>query len=103
MSPDGPVGTLTINQHDANASAQVPVPVVNVWVVRVLVREHLVLMGVDVRLPAIPWKVMRVQVVRVVRVTVSVGQWLMRMVVLMAFLDVQPHTEGHQRCSGPEK
>ena len=48
------MGTLTINQHVANASAQVPVPVVNVWVVRVLVREHLVLMGVDVRLPAIP-------------------------------------------------
>ena len=38
-------------------------PVVNVWVVRVLMHQHLVPMGMDVRLPALPGKVVHVLVV----------------------------------------
>ena len=61
------------------ALAQAPVPVVNVWVVRGLMHEHHVLMGMDVRLPAIPGKVVHVLVVCVVQVAVGVRQRLMRM------------------------
>ena len=78
------------------------VPVVDVWVMRVLVRQLFVPMGMHVRFFAIPGEIVLMLVVLVVPVTVRVLQHLVGVLVLVALANVEPYTEGHKRGCCPE-
>ena len=80
-----------------------PMPVMNVRVVRMLVRQHLMPVGMRVRLSGVPGKGMRVLVVLVMRMPVAVLQRLMTVFVFMPLANVQPDADGHQRSGYPEE
>ena len=71
----------------------------NVWVMRVRVDQFIVSMGMRMRLAGrVFWRV-GVLVMIVVGVQMIVLQWLMVMLVLVTFGQMQPHPEAHQnRC-----
>jgi len=78
------------------------VPVVNVRVVRMLVRQDLVPMWVSVRLLTIPWEFMQMLMMFVVAMAVAVHQGLMRVHVLVPLANVKPDPQPHQGCGDPE-
>lgn len=78
------------------------VTVVDVRVVRMDMCDRLVHVRMGMRLAAIPGKVVRVLVVFVVAVAVLVGERFMRVLVCMAFADVQPDAHRHQCAGQPE-
>jgi hypothetical protein len=80
-----------------------PVPVVDVRVVRMLVGQHYVLMWVHVRLVTIPGEDVLVLMMCVVEVRVCVFERLVRVLVFVPLLDVQPHPQGHQGTGHPER
>ena len=69
---------------------------------RMTVLERRMLMGMSVRFRAIHWKIVRVLMMVVVVVVMGVIQRLMRMVVAMAFREVQPYAQRHQPRRNPE-
>ena len=79
-----------------------PVPVVQVGVMRMRVHQWLVPVAMRVRLAAVPCEVVRVMVVRVVQVIVFVLQRLVGMFMRVALREVQPYPESHQRSGEPE-
>ena len=78
------------------------VAVVYIRVVRVSMRDRLVPMHVRVRLGAVPGKVVRMQMMRIVCVRVLVRHGMMRMFVLVPLGQVQPNPRRHQRGCQPE-
>ena len=79
------------------------VAMVNVWVMRVLVRHFDMHMPVDMRLMTIPRKVVNVLVVNIVRMTVLMVKWFMVMLMLVTLCQMQPDTNRHQSCCNPEQ
>lgn len=71
--------------------------VVDVRVMRVLVDQRFVPVAVDMRLLAVPRKVVRVLMVLVVAMRVRVLHRFVRVFVLVPLAQVQPEAEGHQR------
>ncbi|MNV93663.1 hypothetical protein D3C71_1883770 [compost metagenome] len=80
-----------------------PMAVMNVRVMRMLVRQHLMPVGMRVRLRCVPSKGMRVLMVLVMRMPVAVLQRLMAVFVLMPLADMQPDANCHQRGGRPEE
>ena len=76
--------------------------VMNVWIVRVGVREWFVGMLMCMRFRAVPRKGMAVPMVLIVLVAVRVSERLVGMVVFMPFGEVQPHARCHQTRCDPE-
>ena len=74
----------------------VAVPVVRVGEVRVVVVQGLVAMPVRMRCALRQRLVVSVLVVQVVLVLVLVFQRAMRVLMQVAFAQVQPHADGHQ-------
>src|SRR5258706_5899327 len=89
-------------RRECTPSRSVRVAVVRVRVVRVPVREALVPVRVAVRLAAITGETVVVAVMLVVRVAVLVLRRLVHVLVLMAFREMQPHPQRHQRARDPE-
>ena len=79
-----------------------PVPVMDVGIMRVRVGQRLVLVLVVMRLAAVPVEMMMVAMVRVVDVAVRVAHRTMGMRVRMLLGQMQPHTGAHQECGDPE-
>lgn len=74
----------------------------DVRVVRMLVHQDVVPVGMRVRFGTIPGEVMGVLVVFVMAVPMRVLHHLMRMLVFMSLPDVKPHAQGHQCRCKPE-
>src|SRR5512145_1807628 len=75
----------------------------NIGIVRMRVRDGLVPMRMDVRLAAVPFEVMLMPVMLVVRMRMGMGQRLVRMPVLVPLGEVQPDAAAHERRSDPER
>ena len=78
-------------------------PVMNVGEVRVAMLQFVVLMRVNVRLRAIPFKIVCVLVMRIVPVGMAMLKWFVQVWVLMTFGQMQPDTKPHQQAGGPER
>ena len=78
------------------------VSVVQVRIVWVRMHHGLMLMQVRMRFAPIPWKVVCVLMVHIMDMKMFVSHCLMRMRVVVAFTDMQPHAQGHQRAGDPE-
>lgn len=72
------------------------VAVVNVRVMRVLVSERGMVMQVSVWFSAIPLEIMLVLMMLVVLMSVTMHYFFVRMLMLMSFGKVQPHSARHQ-------
>ena len=72
-----------------------PVTVMDVRVMRMLVRQDVVPMPVGVWLATVPRKVVLVLVMLVVAVTMSMFEWLVRVLVLVALPHVNPYAQTH--------
>lgn len=79
-----------------------PVPVVDVRDMRVLVRQSLVGVLMAVGFGAVPCRLMRVLVVRIVHMPMRMHQGLMGVRVFMPLAQVQPDPQPHQRTGQPE-
>ena len=79
-----------------------PVSVVNIGNVWMRVGGALVMMGVRVRLAGRIIGTVPVLMMFVVNVEVLVSHCLVRVLVLMAFREVQPHTDGHETGGHPK-
>ncbi len=77
-------------------------PVMNIRIVGMRVRQRFMTVRVRMRLRAIPGKGMRVLVVLVVHVTVAMFHGFVGMFVRMPFAQVQPHAQRHQGGRRPE-
>ena len=73
-----------------------PVLVVQVGMVGMAVGQCRVLMGMHMRLTAIPDKIMGVLMVGVMPVRVAVGHGFMHMGMRVALTQVQPQAQAHQ-------
>lgn len=72
---------------------------VNVWIVWVFVRHFSMHMPVSMRLITSPRKVVIVVMVNIMRMTVLMAYWIMMVLMLMAFCQMQPNTKRHQTSS----
>ena len=72
-----------------------PVPVMDIGIVRMPVHQRQVPMHMHVRLHAVPVEVVRVPVVRVVPMGMRMFERLVRVFVFMALAQVQPHAQSH--------
>ena len=72
-----------------------PVPMMNVWVMRVDVHQRLVPMRVRVRLARRIIRNVQVPMVLVVRMEMFMLQRLVYMLVLVTLRQMQPHAERH--------
>lgn len=77
-------------------------PMVDVREMRMPVGDRLVPVLMHMRLPSIPVEVMHMPVMFVMNMGMAVRHGLMRVLVLVPFRQVKPHTEGHQRAGQPE-
>ena len=75
----------------------------NVREVGVLVRHHSVRMPMRVRLGALPFKVVRMLVMAVMRMAMGVCQRLVQVLVIMLFSQVQPDAQSHETTGQPER
>ena len=66
-------------------------PVMQVRVVRMVMRERLVVMGMGMRFGAVPGKIMLVTMMRVMRMGMSVIEYFMDMAMRVALNQVQQH------------
>ncbi|MBS0317242.1 MAG: hypothetical protein JSR49_08965 [Proteobacteria bacterium] len=80
-----------------------PVPVVDVGVMRVAVGDRRMCVLMRMRLAAIAREIVRVLVVHVVHVAVRVGNGLVHVRVLVALGQVQSYPGGHERRCQPDK
>jgi len=78
-------------------------PMVNVGVVGVAVYQPLVPVEVCVRFAAVPGKIVPMGVVLVMDVLVRVLHRRVDVEMLMVLADMQPHADGHQCRSDPER
>lgn len=76
--------------------------VMHVRIVRMRMRHRSMTMVMGVRLGSIPFEIMLVLMMGVVAVAMVVLQRFMRVLVRMAFADMQPHAERHQSTRDPE-
>ena len=79
-----------------------PVAVVNVRKVRVLVRHYRMVMRMGMGLRALPGKVVRMLVMRVMHMAVCVRKRFMRVFVFVVFGQVQPDAQRHESARQPE-
>ena len=79
------------------------VSMMDIRVVGMLVREHLMAVPVDMRLGAVPFEVVGVLVMLVVSVWVRVLEQLVAVFVQVPLPHVQPNTDCHQRCRRPKQ
>ena len=86
-----------------NYRLAVIVPVMQVGVVRVAVRETAMPVRMGVRFAAVPREAVAMLVMLIVRVRMRVLDRLVHVVVLMALRQVQPHAERHERRGDPER
>ncbi len=77
-------------------------PVMDVGIVGVRMRENRMPMRMRVRLDAVPGEVVYMPVMRVVAMPVRVLGRLVRVTVRMPLAQVEPDAERHQRGGGPE-
>ena len=80
----------------------VPVPMVDVRVMRMLVRQGKVGMLMTVWFGAVPRRLMRVLMVRIVHMAMCMYQRLMGVLVCVPLGQVQPNPQPHQRTGQPE-
>lgn len=78
-------------------------PVMNIWEMRVRMRDRRMGMRMSVRLVAVPREIMLVLVMRVVPMAMRVVQRMVRVRMLVTFADVQPDTQRHQGGGHPEQ
>ena len=78
-------------------------PVMDVRVVRMLVRQHLMPMRVYVRLFAVPLEVVLMLMVLVVRVAMSMVKRHVRVLMLVPLPDMEPDPGDHQRGRRPKQ
>jgi hypothetical protein len=79
-----------------------PMPMMDVRVVRMAVQQRLVAMLVGMRLFAVPAGLVRVPMVRVVNVRVIVSERFVQMLVFVPLGQMQPDAERHQGCGRQE-
>jgi len=77
-------------------------PVMDVRVMRMLVRQHLMSVRMRMGLRGTPGESMLVLVVFVMPMPMAVLKRLMRVLVLMPLANMQPDADGHQRRGQPE-
>lgn len=80
----------------------VRMPVMNVRIVRMLVRDHFMPVWMHMGFAAIPYKIMRMLMVLVMTVRMLVLHCFMRVLMLVSLGQMQPDTQGHQ-CARPPK
>ena len=80
----------------------VPMPMMDVRVVRMAVQQRLVAMLVGMRLLSAPGGVVRVPMVRVVNVQVIVSERFVPMLVFVPLGQMQPDAERHRSCGRPK-
>ena len=73
-------------------------PMMNVGIMGVRMAQRHMLMGVHMRLLAVPAVLVRMLVMGVMAVCMRVKQRFVLMIVLMLFRQMQPDTPGHQCC-----
>ena len=76
--------------------------VMDIWIVRVTVRQRLMGVRMRMRLAATPFEIVRMLVMGIMHVLVRVRDRFMSVRVLMALGQVQPHAGAHQRSREPE-
>lgn len=77
-------------------------PVMNIREMRVSMRNGRVAVWMGMRLFAVPREIMHVLVMFIVTMPVVVIQRIVRVRMFVAFADMQPHAERHQRGRDPE-
>ena len=77
-------------------------PMMNIWEMRVRMRDRRMGMRMRVRLVAVPREIVVVLVMRVVPMPMRMIQRGMRVRMLVSFADVQPDTQRHQGSGHPE-
>ncbi len=77
-------------------------PVMNIGKVRMFMRQGIVLMRMAMWLRAIPFKVMRVPMVRIVAVFMRMRLRCMGVGMRVRFRQMQPDAGTHQCCRDPE-
>lgn len=80
-----------------------PVPVMNVRVVRVAVDLHMVDMEMCMRFGSVPGMIVGVPVMFVMHVAVGMCEGFVGVQVFVALGEMQPHARAHERCSRPEE
>lgn len=80
-----------------------PVPMMDVGVVGMLVRQHLVPMRMHVRFGAVPREIVLMPVMIVVVMLMRVRERFVCVLVLVPLAHVQPDAQPHQRSGGPEE
>ena len=83
-------------------SSSMFVTMMDVGIVPMRVRQFIVPVSMRMGLLAIPFDVVRVQMMGIVCVFVRVAGGLVRVLVRMVFRDVQPDSGQHQECGDPE-
>src|SRR5256885_7999644 len=78
-------------------------PMMNVRVVRMPVSQHLVRMGMDMRVFAAPFSAMAMLMVLIMSVAVRMHDRLMRVLMLMTLSQVKPNADAHEHCRRPEQ
>ena len=78
-------------------------PVVNVRVMRMCVRQRRMLVRMRMRRGPIPRKIVRMPMVRVVPVRVAVFKHFVRVRVCMPLAQVQPDAQSHQHGCRPKQ
>jgi hypothetical protein len=81
----------------------VAVSVVNVRKVRMAVGQDGVAVRMHMRLTAIPRKVVFMPMMLFMRMAMAMLQHIVRVLMLMALADVQPHAQAHQPGGNPEQ
>lgn len=103
MSPANCAAIITrSNTPPGPFPASMAVPVMDVWLVRVLVRQHLVPMPVQMRPGAVPGRIVLMLVVFVMPVGMRMRQRLMAVLMFVPLAQVQPDSQHHDRRGQPE-
>src|SRR6266700_2046176 len=102
LAPAGSRISLERPRPRLNGVSGVTVPVMQVRVVRMLMREAAVLVFMRVGLRSVPRKIVLVLMMRVVHVGVRVRERLVPVLMSMALGQVEGHAGGHQQGRQPK-
>lgn len=75
----------------------------NVWEMGMLMRDGVMLVPVGMRFIPIPTKFMNMLMMLIVYMLVSMLEWLVSVLMLVVFGDMQPNADAHQGGSQPEQ
>ena len=87
---------------DGRIRRSMDVAVVNIRKMRMSVRDRCMVMRMGVRLFTVPWEIVFMLMMRVVSMTMRMAERFVRVRMLVAFADMQPYAENHQRGREPE-